>query len=172
MNFIKFTDSYGQDVLVNEAQVSEVKVSEHMLVMSSGTSYSVPEDILRQVVERLDVTDLAVKKKPYARPKSLAEACKVSEDAGRIVLTLKEGVTGDMVRQWLAVDIYERFEFDGQSMYCYEKKDGKKAAWSFSCGPAGFTLVADSVSKMARAVKSEMKRQCIEKGFSYKEYNL
>lgn len=94
-------------------------------------------------------------------PNTLGEICEVSFVFNRVVLTVNKGKI-EASKKFGLLDNYERYEFDGGSMYFY-CPGSISADFTISCGNGVCTSVSAAVQRCRKAVKAEMSKQCREK---------
>lgn len=94
-------------------------------------------------------------------PNTLGEICEVSFVFNRVVLTVNKGKI-EASKKFGLLDNYERYEFDGNSMYFY-CPGSTSADFTISCGNGVCTSVSAAIQRCRKAIKIEMAKQCREK---------
>ena len=130
-----------------------------------------PEDLIAVVDEKPAKTQIMewLKEQGYdessrilePEPNSLGEICEVSFVFNRLVLTVNKGKI-EASKKFGLLDNYERYEFDGGSMYFY-CPGSTSADFTISCGNGVCTSVSSAVQRCRKVVKNEMAKQCMEK---------
>lgn len=94
-------------------------------------------------------------------PNTLSEICEVSFAFNRLVLTVNKGKI-KASKKFGLLDNYERYEFDGDSMYFY-CPGSTSADFTISCGNGVCTSVSAAIQRCRKNIKTEMAKQCKEK---------
>lgn len=91
------------------------------------------------------------RKKKY---KTLDEMCSVYVQGDIIFLEVADPI---QAMPFGLSDQYEKYGWDGSTVYCYTDRNGK-ASWSFSFGGGSSTLVAESVNRYRETAMDTMAR--------------